>query len=72
VEHGHAPDATVAKWQHHLEPINKRLGGACHLTRRISESIEKAGFTLEHVDTYYFKTELKPFGYTFEGRAAKR
>lgn len=72
VEHGHAPDATVAKWQHRLEPINKRLAGGCHLTRRISESIEKAGFTLEHLDTYYFKAEPKPFGYTFEGRAAKR
>jgi ubiquinone/menaquinone biosynthesis C-methylase UbiE len=72
VEHGHAPDASVARWQHRLEPLNKRLAGGCHLTRRISESIEAAGFTLEHLDTYYFKAEPKPFGYTFEGRATRR
>jgi ubiquinone/menaquinone biosynthesis C-methylase UbiE len=72
VEHGHAPDPNVAKWQHRLEPLNKRLAGGCHLTRRISESIEEAGFTLDQLDTYYFKGEPKPFGYTFEGRAAKR
>jgi len=72
VEHGHAPDERVAEWQRRLEPLNKRLAGGCHLTRRISESIEEAGFTLDQLDTYYFKGEPKPFGYTFEGRAAKR
>jgi len=72
VEHGHAPDANVGKWQHRLEPLNKRLAGGCHLTRRISDSIENAGFTLDQLDTYYFKGEPKLFGHTFEGRAAKR
>ena len=72
VEHGHAPDERVAEWQRRLEPLNKHLAGGCHLTRRISESIEDAGFTLDQLDTYYFKGEPKPFGYTFEGRAAKR
>jgi ubiquinone/menaquinone biosynthesis C-methylase UbiE len=72
VEHGHAPDATVARWQHRLEPLNKRLAGGCHLTRQISDSIEQAGFSFQQLDTYYFKGEPKPFGYTFEGRAAKR
>ena len=72
VEHGDAPDERVAEWQRRLEPLNKRLAGGCHLTRRISESIENAGFTLEQLDTYYFKGEPKPFGYTFEGRAAKQ
>ena len=72
VEHGHAPDHRVAEWQRRLEPLNKRLAGGCHLTRRISESIEEAGFTLHQLDKYYFKGEPKPFGYTFEGRAAKR
>jgi len=32
VEHGHAPDASVARWQERLEPLNKRLAGGCHLT----------------------------------------
>jgi ubiquinone/menaquinone biosynthesis C-methylase UbiE len=71
VEHGHAPDASVARWQARFEPVNKRLAGGCHLTRRIPEVIKSAGFRLEHVDSYYFKGEPKPFGYTFEGHAVK-
>ena len=71
VEHGHAPDANVARWQQRIEPVNKKLAGGCHLTRQIDESIENAGFRIEHMDTYYIKGEPKPFGYTFEGRAVK-
>jgi ubiquinone/menaquinone biosynthesis C-methylase UbiE len=71
VEHGHAPDASVARWQQRIEPINKRLAGGCHLTRRIDAAIEEAGFTIERLDTYYLDGEPKPFGYTFEGRALK-
>jgi ubiquinone/menaquinone biosynthesis C-methylase UbiE len=72
VEHGHAPDASVARWQQRIEPLNKRLAGGCHLTRTIPQTIEEAGFRVEQLDTYYFKGEPKPFGYTFEGNAAKR
>src|SRR5207244_5877955 len=71
VEHGHAPDPGIVRWQERLEPLNKRLAGGCHLTRRISNSIEQAGFEIEHLDTYYFKGEPKIFGSTFEGRARK-
>lgn len=72
LEHGHSPDRRVAEWQRRIEPIQKRLAGGCHLTRRIPESIENAGFTIDQLDTYYFEGEPKPMGYTFEGRAAKR
>ena len=72
VEHGLAPDAKVERWQHRLEPLNKRLAGGCHLTRHISEDIEKAGFDIEKIETYYFKREPKPIGYTYEGRAVSR
>ena len=71
VEHGHAPDAKTARWQHRLDPLNQRLAGGCHLTRRISESVEQAGFQLEHLDTYYLEGEPKPWAYTYEGRAVK-
>ncbi len=69
VEHGHAPDVHIARWQGRLEPLNKRIAGGCHLTRRIPETIEQAGFVVEQLDSYYFKGEPKVFGYTFEGRA---
>ncbi|MDP9332033.1 MAG: methyltransferase domain-containing protein [Actinomycetota bacterium] len=71
VEHGHAPDEKIAHWQERLEPLNKRLAGGCHLTRHISEDIERAGFDIEKIDTYYFKGEPKPVGYTYEGRAVR-
>jgi ubiquinone/menaquinone biosynthesis C-methylase UbiE len=72
VEHGHSPDADVARWQGRLEPLNKRAFGGCHLTRRIAESIERAGFALEDLDAYYERGTPKPFAYTFEGHARKR
>jgi SAM-dependent methyltransferase len=69
VEHGHAPDERVAKWQRRLEPLNKRLAGGCHLTRDMPTLIEAAGFVIDDLDTYYMKGEPKLFAYTFEGRA---
>jgi ubiquinone/menaquinone biosynthesis C-methylase UbiE len=72
VEHGHAPDGRVARWQERLEPVNKRVAGGCHLTRRISEHIERAGLAVEQLDTYYIKGVPAPWAYTFEGRAVKR
>jgi SAM-dependent methyltransferase len=71
VEHGHAPDPSVAQWQRRIEPFNKMVAGGCHLTRRIPERIESAGFTVDRLDSYYFKGEPRPFGYTFEGHATK-
>jgi len=72
VEHGHAPDDDVARWQHRLEPFQKRIFGGCHLTRRIDEEIETAGFEMDELETYYFPGEPKSTGYTFEGRATRR
>src|SRR5438105_8495831 len=65
VEHGHAPDFKVEPWQRRLEPLNKKLAGGWHLTRRIAELIGQAGFAVDELDTYYIKGEPKPFGYTF-------
>ena len=71
VEHGHSPDAGVARWQRRFEPFSKRLFGGCHLTRKMNEHIEHAGFVVGPLDTYYAEGDPKPFGYTFEGRAIK-
>lgn len=71
VEHGHAPEHGVAGWQTRIEPLWKRVAGGCHLTRRITELIEEAGFQIEFLDTYYTKGEPKMFGYTYEGIATK-
>jgi ubiquinone/menaquinone biosynthesis C-methylase UbiE len=71
VEHGRSPDAKVARWQDRIEPMWKPLAGGCHLTRRITDSIAKAGFVVEKLDNYYEPGGPKPFGYTYEGYAIK-
>ena len=53
VEHGLAPDESVQKWQHRLEPIQKRLFGGCHLTRRPAELLKDAGFEIVELDVFY-------------------
>lgn len=71
VEHGHAPDADVARWQRRIEPVWKRVAGGCHVSRPIAELIERAGFRLDALDTYYQDGEPRVFGYTFEGVAVR-
>ena len=71
VEHGRSPNTKIARWQDRLQPLNGFLAGGCHLNRHISELIARAGFTIDHLDTYYFKGEPKAMGYTYEGYATK-
>ena len=53
LEHGLAPDERVRRWQRRLEPVQYRLFGGCHLTRRIVDLLTDAGFTLGEVDVFY-------------------
>jgi ubiquinone/menaquinone biosynthesis C-methylase UbiE len=53
VEHGLAPDEGVRKWQHRLEPMQKRLFGGCHLTRQPAEMLKGAGFNVVDLDEFY-------------------
>jgi ubiquinone/menaquinone biosynthesis C-methylase UbiE len=53
LEHGLAPDAEVRRWQHRLEPLQKRVFGGCHLTRPITDLLTEAGFELTALDVYY-------------------
>jgi len=62
VEHGLAPDDAVRRWQHRLEPLQKRLVGGCHLTRPIVELLTDAGFTITELDVFYEEGAPKPLG----------
>lgn len=62
VEHGLAPDAGVARWQRRLEPVQKRLFGGCHLTRRISDLLVDAGFTITEMEVFYEEGAPRVFG----------
>ena len=53
VEHGLAPDESVRRWQHRLEPIQKRVFGGCHLTRQVVQLLTNVGFTIAELDVFY-------------------
>jgi ubiquinone/menaquinone biosynthesis C-methylase UbiE len=53
IEHGLAPDEPVQRWQHRLEPVQKRVFGGCHLTRPIVPLLTNGGFTIRNVDQFY-------------------
>ena len=55
VEHGLAPDDDVQRWQHRVEPFNKKVAGGCHLTRPIADLITDAGFEITELDRFYEK-----------------
>jgi ubiquinone/menaquinone biosynthesis C-methylase UbiE len=62
LEHGLAPDEGVQRWQHRLEPLQKRLFGGCHLTRPIADLLTGAGFTITEVDVFYEHGAPKAIG----------
>jgi ubiquinone/menaquinone biosynthesis C-methylase UbiE len=62
VEHGLAPDERVRRWQHRLEPMQKRVFGGCHLTRPVADLVTGAGFTITDLDVFYEEGAPKVFG----------
>lgn len=70
VEHGRSPDASVARWQDRLQPIQGRVAGGCHLNRPIAENLSGSGLELEDLETFYEKGP-KPLSYIYLGRAGK-
>lgn len=69
LEHGAAPDAGVAKWQRRIEPVWKRIGGNCHLTRPISAAYTNAGFSVDRQGATYMPKTPRPFGWVEYGTA---
>jgi ubiquinone/menaquinone biosynthesis C-methylase UbiE len=69
VEHGLAPDESVRRWQHRLEPVQKRVFGGCHLTRQVVDLLTAAGFTITDLDVFYEEGAPKPVGANSLGAA---
>ena len=68
IEHGRAPDPRVVAWQDRLTPAWKRIGGGCHLNRKIDELISGAGFKIGELKTCYLPGP-RPMTYTYQGFA---
>ncbi len=67
-EHGHAPDAKVARTQDRLNGMQQKIAGGCNLNRDIAALVTGAGFEIESLHTFYLKGP-KAFGYMYVGRA---
>jgi len=68
-EHGAAPEPGVERWQRRLTPVQRRLGGGCHLDRDIAAILERGGMRVVDLDRYYAPGQPKPFASMYEGSA---
>lgn len=70
LEHGLSPDPGVAKWQHRMEPLQRKLADGCHLTRDPVSLVEEAGFVMQRNEQRYVQGP-KPWCWLTLGVAAK-
>jgi ubiquinone/menaquinone biosynthesis C-methylase UbiE len=70
LEHGLAPDASVARWQRRLDPLQRRIADGCHLTRDPLALLAEAGFDVEWSKQRYVKGP-RPWSYFTVGVATK-
>ena len=68
VEHGRAPDPSVARWQERLTPLWKRMTGGCHLDRKVDDLLRAAGFRITELTKSYLPGP-RPMTYTYQGFA---
>ena len=71
VEHGLSPEIRIARWQHRLTSYWKRIGGGCHLDRKMDDLIPAAEFQVAAVETGYMKGP-NPWTFMFQGWATKQ
>lgn len=68
IEHGRAPDRTVAAWQDRLTPVWRCVAGGCRLNRPVAELLTGSGFTIEALDASY-APGLRVASYFYRGVA---
>ena len=69
LEHGSAPDESVRRWQRRIEPVWKRVGGNCHLTRPVTRTYEAMSLCVERMGERYMPKTPRPFGWIEWGAA---
>lgn len=70
IEHGRSPDRNVAAWQDRLTPVWKKIGGGCHLNRKVDELLAAAGFAIGELKTDYLPGP-RPMTFTYQGFARR-
>lgn len=69
LEHGLAPDPSVQRWQKRLTPIQKRIGGGCHLDRNILGLLADACWDVAECKRFYVEGIPKVAGFVYMGEA---
>jgi SAM-dependent methyltransferase len=68
IEHGRSADSGVRVWQDWITPAWKRIGGGCHLNRKVDDLIKAAGFEISEQKSFYLPGP-RPMTYTYQGIA---
>jgi ubiquinone/menaquinone biosynthesis C-methylase UbiE len=68
VEHGLSPEPGIIRWQRRLTPCWKRIGGGCHLDRKMDDVIRAAGFRVDTLKTGYMRGP-KTWTFLYQGTA---
>jgi ubiquinone/menaquinone biosynthesis C-methylase UbiE len=73
LEHGLCPDPGVARWQHRINPVQRRVAGGCTLDRPVADLIRDAGFEITELqhDQLAGPDFMRPWSYLYEGVATK-
>jgi ubiquinone/menaquinone biosynthesis C-methylase UbiE len=74
LEHGRAPEEGVERWQHRIDPVQRRVFGGCHLSRDIPALVSVSGLALGDVVGAYQPGPgfMRPWTYGYLGTAEKR
>jgi len=68
-EHGLAPDEKTQRLQRRIEPFWKPFGGGCHLTRKIPDLVNDAGFEITDLEQMFLPSTPSFAGYNYWGTA---
>ncbi|PSR18984.1 SAM-dependent methyltransferase [filamentous cyanobacterium CCP3] len=71
VEHGLSHEPDIQTWQNRLTPLQKRIGGGCHINRDMRQLIEQQ-FDQVKLEAAYAEKIPKVVGYFYQGVATKR
>ena len=73
LEHGLSPEPNVARWQHRMNGIQRRIAGGCNLDRPIDQLVGDAAFEIQDLGNDYLEgpSFSKPWGYLYRGVAIK-
>jgi ubiquinone/menaquinone biosynthesis C-methylase UbiE len=71
LEHGLATDQGVARWQHRLTPLMRKVAGGCHLNRPLDKLIAASSLNIDHMETGYMLPGPRPFVNNFLGSAMR-